>query len=287
MAEPMKKMVFLGVGQCARALADRAAREFRLFGTTRSAEKQQEILSLGIEPILLEPFEELSAPSVGPAVLQDVALSVILAGAYVVVSFPPDPNADSLVSRLAVGATGIVYISSTAVYGKAEGVINESTPVDEESVQAQSRLEAERKWLEVGASVIRAPGIYGHGGGLHHRLISGQYRLPGDGSNFVSRIHVDDLSAMILSALISNQKQQIFLGGDAKPTTHREIVEWLVSRLNLPFPESMPLEQCHYTQRGNRKVDASASLAKLGTVLQYPTYVEGYTHELEAAMSDL
>ena len=90
---------------------------------------------------------------------------------------------------------------------------------------------------------------------------------------------------MILSALFLNQKQQVFLSGDSKPTTHREIVEWLVNLLNLPFPESLPLDQCHYTQRGNRRVDASKSLAELGMVLKYPTYVEGYTRELEAAMS--
>lgn len=290
MPESKKKLVFLGVGDVARVLAAQAAGEFRLFGTTRSAERQLEILSLGIEPILLEGFEidafgKLTSGSVGPAALQSETLSVLLAGAYVVVSFPPDPDADSLACRLAADADRIVYISSTVVYGKTQGVINEDTAVDGESLQSQNRIEAERRWLEVGASVIRAPGIYGRGNGLHQRLLNGTYRLPGDGSNYVSRIHVDDLSAMILSALFLNQKQQVFLSGDSKPTTHREIVEWLVNRLNLPFPESLPLDQCHYTQRGNRRVDASKSLAELGMVLKYPTYVEGYTRELEAAMS--
>jgi hypothetical protein len=281
MPESKKRLVFLGVGQVARALANRAAPDFKLFGTTRSAERAQEILSYGIEPVIVESYEKLGKGAVHDEGLQAEALKVLCSDAYVVVSFPPDSPADSSASRLAASAAGIVYISSTAVYGKTEGVINENTPVDEDSLQAQSRLEAERKWLEAGASVIRAPGIYGRGSGLHHRLLSGQYRLPGDGGNFVSRIHVDDLSAMILSALLLNQKKQIFLSGDNLPTTHREIVEWLVNRLNLPFPESLPLEQCHYTQRGNRKVDASESLTKLKTVLKYPTYAEGYSRELE------
>ncbi len=278
MAEPKKKLVFLGVGDVARALAAQAADEFKLYGTTRSAERAEEIRGLGIEPILIEGFAN-GTPGSASAVLKS-----LINGAHVVVSFPPDAQSDVAASRMATGSAGIVYISSTAVYGRAEGVINEDTAVDAEALRAQSRIEAERNWLEVGASVIRAPGIYGRGNGLHQRLLSGKYCLPGDGSNYVSRIHVDDLSAMILSALFLNQKQQIFLSGDALPTTHKEIVEWLVSRLNLPFPESMPLEQCHYTQRGNRKVDASASLAKLGTVLQYPTYAEGYTHELESIL---
>ena len=278
----MKRLVFLGVGQVARALANRAAPDFRLFGTTRSADRAQEILSFGIEPMVVESFEKLRKSAVHEEGLLAEALRILCSDAYVVVSFPPDAAADLSASQLAARAAGIVYVSSTAVYGKTEGVINEMSPVDDESLQAQTRLEAESKWLEAGASVIRAPGIYGRGSGLHHRLMSGQYRLPGNGSNYVSRIHVDDLSAMILNALLLNQKKQIFLSGDNLPTTHREIVEWLVNRLNLPFPESMPLEQCHYTQRGNRKVDASESLAKLETVLKYPTYVEGYNRELEA-----
>ncbi len=276
MPESKKKLVFLGVGQVARALADQAAGEFKLFGTTRSAERAEVIRTLGIEPIVVEGFGNDSSGSAS-AVLES-----LVDGAHVVVSFPPDTESDVSASRLAAGADRIVYISSTAVFGKAQGVIKEATEVDSDNPQAQSRLEAERTWLEVGASVIRAPGIYGRGNGLHQRLLSATYRLPGDGSNYVSRIHVDDLSAMILSALLLNRKQQVFLSGDSKPTTHREIVEWLVKRLNLPFPESMPLDQCHYTQRGNRRVDASKSLAELGTVLKYPTYVEGYTCEMEA-----
>lgn len=285
MPESKKKLVFLGVGDVARALALQATDAFTLFGTTRSADRGEEILSLGIEPIVIDGFGKRAADDV-VSEHEAEALQTLLSDAYVVVSFPPDAESDSHASSLSSDAAGIVYISSTAVYGKAEGVINEDTPVDEETSQAENRLDAERKWLEIGASVIRAPGIYGRGNGLHQRLLNGSYRLPGDGSNYVSRIHVDDLSSMILSALNSNQKQQIFLSGDSLPTTHREIVEWLVERLKLPFPESMPLERCHYTQRGNRKVDPSRSIAKLKTVLNYPTYKEGYGRELEAILGD-
>ncbi len=309
MTESKRKLVFLGVGDVARALALQAVDDFKLFGTTRSADRAQEILSLGIEPIVIDGFDKLSLGDVVPGQmaeslketadslketadslketadsLKETADSMreLFSGASVVVSFPPDAESDSFASSLAAGAAGIVYISSTAVYGKAEGVINEDTAVDEETSQAKTRMDAERKWLDVGASVIRAPGIYGRGNGLHQRLLNGNYRLPGDGSNYVSRIHVDDLSSMILSALGSEQKQQVYLSGDLLPTTHREIVEWLVDRLKLPFPESMPLERCHYTQRGNRKVDSSRSLDSLKTVLKYPTYQEGYGRELEA-----
>lgn len=286
MADHNRKLVFLGVGQVARALAQ-VSHEFApiltqtttstsepesknlfrysMYGTTRSAERVAEIRALGIEPVVVESFENLGD---------------LLDGAYVVVSFPPDSEADVVACRAAQKADGIVYISSTAVYGKKEGIVTEESEVDSESPQGKARLDAEQKWLKVGASILRAPGIYGRGSGLHQRLISGNYRLPGDGTNFVSRIHVDDLAQMIMKALVLNKRSQIFLCGDTLPTTHREIVEWLAERLNLPIPDSVPLEQCHYTQRGNRRVDAANSLQQLSVELRYPTYKDGYSHEL-------
>lgn len=275
MSKQEKKLVFLGVGQVARALAqivldnslaDKTASNYKLFGTTRSAERVSEIRQLGIEPLFIESFEDLETQ---------------LDDALVVVSFPPDPESDDAACRAAKNSAGIVYISSTAVYGKIEGLIDEDTNVDVESPQAKSRLNAEQKWLEVGAAVVRAPGIYGAGNGLHHRLFSGNYRLPGDGNNYVSRIHVHDLASMILKILESNRRRTIYLAGDKQPTTHKEIVAWLLQKLKLPFPDSIPLDQCHYTQRGNRQVDATKSIDELGVVLKFPTYKEGYSHELK------
>lgn len=274
MSNQEKKLVFLGVGQVARALSNivlhseqtcEPASNIKLYGTTRSAERVAEIRQLGIEPLFIESFDDLETQ---------------LDDALVVVSFPPDPKSDDAACRSARNAAGIVYISSTAVYGKRECIVNENTDVESESPQAKSRLDAEQKWLQVGASIVRAPGIYGGGNGMHLRLLSGNYRLPGDGSNYVSRIHVHDLSSMILRVLELNKRGQVYLAGDNQPTTHKEIVEWLVQRLNLPFPDSIPLDQCHYTQRGNRRVDASNSMKELGVTLKFPTYKDGYIHEL-------
>lgn len=270
MTNQHNKLVFLGVGQVAQALAALAAKEsvFSMYGTTRSAERIAEISAFGIEPRISQSFENLDD---------------LLDDALVVVSFPPDPVSDESACRAAANAKSIVYISSTAVYGQRSGCVDELTAVDAQSQHAKARLDAEQKWLQIGASVIRAPGIYGRGSGLHRRLMAGTYKMPGDGSNFVSRIHVDDLAQMIMLSLLANQKGQVLLCSDEKPATHREVVEWLVERIGLPFPESIPLEECHYTQRGNRRVDATKSLRSLSMTLKFPTYVEGYTHELAGA----
>lgn len=263
----LKKLVFLGFGQAASAVAAAAAKDFRLIGTTRSAEKFDELKFHNVEPILICSAND------------ELKLEDALRDALVVVSFPPSPDFDEFASRAAAGAKSIVYISSTAVYGSQTGRVDETTEVDESSVQSAARLASEKLWLRANASIIRAPGIYGRGNGLHKRLLSGQYKLPGDGSNFVSRIHVDDLATMALRALEAHEKR-IYLAGDELPTTHREIVSWLVQQLNLPFPESVPLENCHYTQKGNREVDARKSLRLLNLELKYPNYKIGYGAEI-------
>jgi len=269
MPQSMRKLVFLGVGQVAHALARKACGLYELHGTTRSAEHRDIIRAHNVEPLVVSSFSG-----------SEKHLSAILDDAFVVVSFPPDPLSDEAAAALASKSARVVYISSTSVYGRKAGDIDESTAVDDQAPHAKARLDAERIWQSMGASVIRSAGIYGRGNGLHHRLMSGSYRLPGDGSNYVSRIHVDDLSSMIMRLLESDCKSEVYLSGDERPSTHLELVEWLVAMLGVPFPESVPLESCHYTQQGNRRIDATKIRADLKFQLEYPTYMEGYAEEL-------
>lgn len=238
-----------------------------MYGTTRSAEYCDELKLIGITPILIESFSEPKSAAL---------ISSLVANSRVIVSFAPDLKSDSAASGLVASAEKIVYISSTAVYGSVEGIVDETTGTDENSPQARARLEAENLWRSVGANIVRAPGIYGFDSGIHMRLMNGQYKLPGDGSNYVSRVHVNDLANIVLNALAFPEKGQTFLAGDLKPATHLEVVEFLCDRLDLPLPDAIPIEECHYTLRGNRQVNAQKSLHRLGVDLQYPTFKEGY-----------
>ncbi len=114
---------------------------------------------------------------------------------WVVVTFPPDGVTDRAVARGVVRAAAVVYVSSTGVYGDVRGDVDDETPVRGTSARATARLGAEATWRDVGAVVVRAPGIYGPERGVHVRLARGTFRIPGDGTSFVSRIHVDDLAA--------------------------------------------------------------------------------------------
>jgi len=94
--------------------------------------------------------------------------------------------------------------------------VNEASPVATQGERALLRLAAERTWQHVGASVVRLPAFYGAASGLHSSIARGSFRMPGNGSNVVSRVHVDDAARFVLAAL-SAAPRSMLLAGDAEP----------------------------------------------------------------------
>jgi nucleoside-diphosphate-sugar epimerase len=206
----------------------------------------------------------------------------VAGGADVLVSFPPDGETDAIVAPACAAAHRVIYISSTGVYGKKTGRIDDTTAADPSDERMRPRLEAESIWKEHGAIVLRAPGIYGPKSGLHLRLAEGSYKMPAGGANLISRIHVNDLASIVLAIFErSKLSDTTYLVGDENPCTLAEVVEWLCKRMELPMPESVPPEDAHATMRGNRAVDASRITKELGLTLKYPSFREGYAQCLE------
>jgi nucleoside-diphosphate-sugar epimerase len=246
-----------------RAVFDLMRGEAKVIGTTRQPERLFEFVNLGIEPIVMPwPHAEIIEP--------------LAQGAEVVASFPPDGTTDAILASACRGAKSIVYMSSTGVYGARRGVVDDSTAVDGAAEPAASRLAAEEAWKTVGATVLRAPAIYGPNSGLHVRLREGTFSIPGDGSGVVSRIHVDDLARLIIAVFDRGLKGETFVVGDLNPATHGEVVAWLCEQLNIPMPPYTSLDQVSSHLRASRQVDASRALEALGVELKYPTYREGF-----------
>jgi hypothetical protein len=259
----VRPLLFLGYGFVASAVAARTVGTRRLFATTRRESRAGDMRAAGIEPIIVSDLS-----TTGDELPSD--------GADVLASFPPDGFTDAALAPRCAGAHRIVYISSTAVYGTTAGVVDDATPARATDFRSELRLGAESAWRSVGAIVLRAPGIYGPGQGLHVALGNGTYRLPGDGANVLSRIHVDDLASIALAALDRGRPGETYVVGDDAPTPQREVVVWLCERLSLPLPPAAPLETVPATMRGNRSVDGSRVLADLGVTLRYPTFREGF-----------
>ena len=269
-----RKLVLLGVGNTAEALLSICLEKYdSVYATTRDGEKASALQKRGIQPILLTPGAGADICSESLEVLEEASAS-----ADVLASFPPDGSSDEKLSLSVSRARRIVYISSTGVYGASRGVVDLHTRVEPGPLVPMSRIDAERTWSNAGATILRAPALYGPAYGLHKRLMDGRFRLPGDGSRHSSRIHLHDLARIIYQVLSTELRRNTYPVGDKRPAPLREVVDWLCNRLSLPYPESVPYEQAHRTMQADRQVDGSALLDELELELIFPTYVEGFEH---------
>lgn len=187
---------------------------------------------------------------------------------------PGDPT-PALLELVAGRAARLVYLSTTGVYGDAR-VVDETTPVGAPTPRTRPRLEAERLVLGAGPSalVLRPAAIYGPGRGVHVALREGRHRVVGDGTNFISRIHVDDLAALSVAALRSDETGA-FPVADDEPARSGEVAAFCAALLGLPPPPSVPPEAAAETLRADRRVDGRAIRARLGVTLAHPSYRVG------------
>lgn len=265
-------LFLLGTGQVGKAVMEHARDGRRITASTRNPNRIFELADLKIEPLIMPlPSAEIVAS--------------LAKDADMLVSFPPDGFTDKILAPACSGARNLIYISSTSVYGKKSGRIDDETEADSSDERARPRLEAESIWREHGAIVLRAPGIYGPNSGMHKRLRDGTYKLPEDGSNSVSRIHIDDLAEIILAIFDKGKMQDsTYVVGDESPCSLAEVANWLCAEMQIPLPPSVPLSEVNPTLRGNRAVDASRIIKELGVVLAYPSYREGYRQCLSESL---
>lgn len=164
-------------------------------------------------------------------------------------------------------AKRVVYLSTTGVYGSQVSV-GDSTPVDED----HPRVGSERLFqTHSSALILRPAAIYGPGRGIHMSMAAGTFRLAGDGSNYVSRIHVDDLAAHCMAGLLSNVTGAYPVADD-EPCESREIAAFCAGLLNVPLPQSANPQELHRTRQANRRVDGREIRQLLGIELRYPSY---------------
>lgn len=206
-------------------------------------------------------------------------LSFVPEGARVLYSVPTldtdDPTPDVFAALAQRRVARLVYLSTTGVYGAQLDVDEHSTPAPRRPADA-ARIAAERAALAGpwSAIVLRPAAIYGPGRGIHVSMAESRYRLGGDGTNFVSRIHVDDLAAHCDAALFS-ELTGAWPVADEDPCTAREIAEFCSNLLRVPMPPSVDRTSLHHTRQANRRVDGSAVRRELGITLRYPGYRTG------------
>jgi nucleoside-diphosphate-sugar epimerase len=272
--------LLLGCGYTARRVALRLAEGgHHVIATTRQPERLAALARLGVSILPLELTDQTSLAhlreAIPPGLRVLYSAPLLRAGSSWL-----DPTPD-LVSTLRGRATRVVYLSSTGVYG-ATPQVDESTPPAPRTLREELRLKAERSltggpWQSM---VLRPAAIYGPGRGVHASIREGKYFLIGDGLNYISRIHVDDLAAHAHAALLTDV-EGAWPVADEEPCQAREIAAFCASLLNLPMPASIDNPPSDDTRRANRRVDGSAIRRRLGVALRYPSYRSGIPACLE------
>src|ERR1700722_10160277 len=134
--------------------------------------------------------------------LERPEITLLPRNAIITILIPPVPGLQTTVQKLA--PKRVIYVSSTGVYGDQVDVNAETVPRPND-VRGRQRLEEER-WVASGpwtSLILRAAGIYGPGRGVHAALREGKLLRSLD-AGVVSRIHVDDLAAIIEAGIFSN-----------------------------------------------------------------------------------
>jgi nucleoside-diphosphate-sugar epimerase len=169
----------------------------------------------------------------------------------------------------------IVYLSTTGVYGPWK-VVDEHTQPMPMTSHSLLRVQAERLVLDGpwSSMVLRPAAIYGPGRGAHVSIPRGDFRLMGDGENYVSRIHVDDLAAVAEAALLSQ------LGGawpvaDDEPARSRDVAQFVSELLGCEMPVTAPAAELHETRRADRRVDGRAVRLRLDVPLRFSSFRMG------------
>ncbi|MFT3692390.1 MAG: NAD-dependent epimerase/dehydratase family protein [Kofleriaceae bacterium] len=190
----------------------------------------------------------------------------------IVVCLAPPPT--SQLAHFAETAQHLVYVSSTGVYAPGHGqLVDESYPLAPTTKSGIARLAAERE-LPPNTTILRAAGIYGPGRGLADRLRAGTYRIIGDGTAHVSRIHVDDLVVAIIAAG-EQQPRGVFNAADDDPAPIGELADALADHLHVPHPPRVPADQVDAEVAGmlaaDRRIDNTKLKTELGVAFRYPT----------------
>lgn len=207
----------------------------------------------------------------------EVSLDVFTDVTHVLISIPPD--GDDVLKRYGKYLNNINwlgYLSATSVYGDHFGNwVDETSETKCTSKRGEDRFKSEQKWLgsNLPAHIFRLAGIYGPGRNMLIDLKLGKAR---NVNHFFSRIHVEDISNILLSSMNNIKPREIYNCADDLPATQSEVVTYAAKLLNIFPPEPTDILTIPTYARSfyleSKKVSNKKIKQDLNISLIYPNY---------------
>jgi nucleoside-diphosphate-sugar epimerase len=276
------KLFCFGLGYSALALAEALLAEgWRVAGTCRAPDKQDELAGQGIEAHLFERGRPLSEP--------------VFAGVtHVLQSIPPDEAGDPVLATQAEALARLPrlrwfgYLSTTGVYGDRGGDwVDEHSDLQPTGERGRRRVAAEVGWSRLlhaeglPLHVFRLAGIYGPGRSALDSLRAGTARRVIKPGQVFSRIHVADIVQVLGASMAWPNPGAVYNVCDDDPAPPWEVIEYAAELLGVAPPPTVPFEQAQLSDMArsfyddNKRVRNERIKRELGVQLKYPSYRTG------------
>ena len=192
----------------------------------------------------------------------------------------------------------IIYVSGLGVFGNANGIVNEQSPIKPDTDFVKIRLEAQ-KFLEnackennIGFSVCYFGDVYGDASWFTEmivkRLKNGTFKIPGKGDYEKCFIHVDDATGILTSIAKNNLKDQSYVCADSTSVTFKEFVDYTADKIGVKHPGGVPMFLAKGVLGGDLvkllTTPMKISNQKISEIYKfvYPSYKEGINSILDS-----
>ncbi len=212
---------------------------------------------------------------------------------HLLVSAPPGEAGDPFLPGFEAppGLLWAGYLSTTGVYGdRGGGWVDEESPLLPTGERGRRRVQAEAAWRAFGLPlhVFRIAGIYGPGRNALAAARAGRARRIVKPGQVFSRIHVDDIAAVLAASIARPNPGRAYNLADDRPAPPAAVTEFACRLLGLEPPPAEPFESADLSPmaasfyRDSKRVSNARIKAELGVRLSYPGYREGLRALYEA-----
>lgn len=277
-----------GLGYTGAALARAVlAAGGRVTGTCRDAANAEALARLGATPLLFDrahPVPDLDRH--------------LAAATHLLSAVPPDETGDPVlgvhgaaIAAAACGLRWIGYLSTTGVYGDRAGDwVDETSALAPTGARGRRRVAAETDWraLPQPAHLFRLAGIYGPGRSALDTVRAGTARRIVKPGQVFSRIHVDDIVAVLLASMAKPNPGAAYNLCDDDPADPAAVITFACALLGVAPPPEIPFDRATLSPMArsfyddNKRVKNDRIKSELGIALRYPGYGDGLRALLEA-----